>query len=228
MRRDGGIVCADTRPQAVIFDFEGTLVDFQWDLKAAEREVRKILSDSGFASEPLAGENYAQLWNRAVNLPGGGGSESPLVSRLEEVYDHYDMDALTRWKPREEAKDVLGALRRAGVACAVVSNVGGIALKSALTRFGLASQLDSVICRNDVERMKPAADGLNQCLQALGTDADRTLFVGDSLSDVRAARAAGVPVVIVTGGESAVSDFDGEPPDRFIDGLAAVKPLVGT
>jgi|GEM_PF-2177152 len=39
MRRDGGIVCADTRLQAVIFDFEGTLVDFQWDVRAAVKPL---------------------------------------------------------------------------------------------------------------------------------------------------------------------------------------------
>lgn len=213
-------------PQVVMFDFEGTLVDFQWDLEPAERELRRVLAHSGFEPATMEGDNYAQLWNRAVRAAGGRGEGFVLSAGLEEVYDRYDADALTRWKPRPGAGETLRALRRAGMVCAVVSNVGRTALDSALARFELVQELDRVIGRDDVDLMKPAAEGLTHCLHDLAARADQALFVGDSLSDVRAARAASVPVVIIAGGETGREDFGQELPDAFLEGISSLPSYI--
>lgn len=50
--------------RAVLFDFEGTLVDFQWRLAEAEAELRTAFAAQGYGT---AG-NYAELWNAAADL----------------------------------------------------------------------------------------------------------------------------------------------------------------
>ena len=230
---------APTELRAVLFDFEGTLVEFAWDLDAGEAALRNCLADLGFPRDLFAADSYATMWNRALRLEGaaagesaaeGGGApvgEDELRACLAPIYDRFDIDALDRWRLRPGAVETVADLDGRGLLVAVVSNIGRIALEPALDRFGLTAHLDLVVARDDVRFMKPDGEGLGRCLERLGVAASQALFVGDSSTDVLAARDAGVRVAIVTGGESAPEAFEDLLPDAFLDGLAEVIGISG-
>jgi len=215
--------------KAVIFDFEGTLVDFQWQLAPAQAELRAALAALGCEGEAFARGNYATMWNAAVDRLAPQGRMAELRQALCPIYDRWDQDALTRWSPRAGAAELLGRLAAGGVRAGMVSNVGRQALDAALARFGFLGRLAPVVSRDEVSRMKPAAEGILRLLAEWRLDAGEVLFVGDSRADVRSARAAGVRVAIVLGGESGEADFADDPPDRMmahldeLDGPASVK-----
>lgn len=208
------------RIAAVIFDFEGTLVDFQWRLAEAEAQLREAFASLGYGT---AG-NYAELWNAAVE---GAAPQSPEQrARLEElrrslgpIYDRWDADALTRWTPRPGAAELLEELAGRGLRTGMVSNIGRAALAEALARFGFDRRLAPVVSRDDVDFMKPRAEGILRVLAQWKTTPQEALFVGDSRADVLAARAAGMRVAIVRGGECEASEFDALQPDRMVSGL---------
>lgn len=214
--------------RAVLFDFEGTLVDFAWDLAAGEAALRDGLADLGFPRDLFATDSYATMWNRALRLEGAPVGEGELRARLGAVYDRFDLDALDRWLLRPGALDTVTELHSRGLLVAVVSNIGRLALERAVTRFGLADHLDLVLTRDDVRFMKPDGEGLRRCLERLGIVAARALFVGDSRTDLLAARDAGVRVAIVTGGESALESYGDLRPDVFLDGLSEVIGIAGS
>jgi phosphoglycolate phosphatase-like HAD superfamily hydrolase len=81
------------------------------------------------------------------------------------------------------------------------------------------------LTRDDVRLMKPDGEGLRRCLERLGVTAAQALFVGDSLTDVLAARDAGVCVAIVTGGESAPDTYGDLRPCAFLDSLSEVTRI---
>lgn len=209
--------------RAVIFDFEGTLVDFQWRLAEAEAELRVVFAAQGCAT---AG-NYAELWNAAADLAVPQGRLAPLRAALGPVYDRWDADALGRWAPRPGASELLQALAGRGLRTAMVSNIGRAALAAALARFGLDSRLAPVVSRDDVTFMKPRPEGALRALAELQTAPSAALFVGDSRADVLAARAAGLRVAIVRGGECVESDFAALPPDHFVSRLEEIAALTG-
>lgn len=211
--------------QAVLFDFEGTLVEFAWDLDAGEAALRDGLVDLGFPRDLFASDSYATMWNRALRLVGALVGEGQLRARLGPVYDRFDLDALDRWRLRPGALETVADLHNRGLLVAVVSNIGRIALEPAVDRFGLADHLDLILTRNDVRFMKPDGEGLRRCLELLGVVAAQALFVGDSRTDVLAARDAGVRVAIVTGGESAPEAYGDLQPDAFLDGLSDVTVI---
>jgi len=211
---------ADLR--AVLFDFEGTLVEFAWDLDAGEAALRDGLADLGFPRARFATDSYATMWNRALRLEGAPVGEDELRARLGPVYDRFDLDALDRWRLRPGALETVAELHNRGLLVAVVSNIGRIALEPAIGRFGLTDHLDLILTRDDVRFMKPDGEGLRRCLERLGVVAAQALFVGDSRTDVLAARDAGVRVAIVTGGESAPEAHRDLQPDAFLDGLSEV------
>jgi phosphoglycolate phosphatase-like HAD superfamily hydrolase len=207
--------------RAVVFDFEGTLVDFQWRLEAAETELRSAFAEQGYAVEG----NYAQMWNTAADLAAPQGRLEALRRALSPVYDRWDADALTRWSPRVGASGLLQRLADRQIASAMVSNVGRAALDAALVRFGLQRRLWPVISRDDVFHLKPDPEGVSAVLAALKATAQEALFVGDSLADVRAARAVGMRVAIIHGGESNEAAFAATPPDWMVSRLDEIAGL---
>lgn len=209
--------------KAVIFDFEGTLVDFQWRLAEAEAKLRQAYAAQGFAT---AG-NYAELWNAAADAVAPQGHIGELRRALGPVYDRWDADALLRWSPRAGAVELLQKLSGAGIRAALVSNIGRAALGNALGRFGLDRWLDPVVSRDEVSFMKPRAEGVLRALAELQAAPEDALFVGDSRADVLAARAAGLRVAIIRGGECDEAAFAALPPDRFVSRLEEIAALIG-
>ena len=204
---------------AAIFDFEGTLVDFQWQLQPAEDELRRAFAALGFGGEAFARGNYASMWNAAAGQLAPQGRMAELRQALRPIYDRWDLDALTRWAPRPGAAQLLRRLVTKGQRVGMVSNVGRKALATALNRFDFARWLSPVVTRDEVTYMKPGAEGILRVLSDWQLAPGNALFIGDSRADVFGARAAGMAVAIIRGGECEESDFAEVPPDHMISRL---------
>jgi phosphoglycolate phosphatase len=74
--------------------------------------------------------------------------------------------------------------------------------------------------------MKPRAQGISRVLSDWQIPPRDVLFVGDSRADVLGARAAGMPVAIIRGGECDEAAFADAPPDHMISGLEDLAALV--
>jgi phosphoglycolate phosphatase len=198
-----------TRFPVLLFDFEGTLVDFQWKLKDAARDIKDELRRLGF--EPADWEdNYATLRNNAqktITQKTFRVSQTLKVSvmdRLDAIYDRYDQDAASRWSVLPGIRSVLPRLKsEQHIKLGLVSNVGRRAIEAALPRLELIGLFDIIITRNDVEMLKPSGEGIRIALAKLGATNSQALFIGDSVTDILAATDAGIKVAIVQGGESA-------------------------
>lgn len=186
----------------VLFDWEGTLVDFQWNLEAATAQAKTELARLGLPPGSLP-DHYALLRNEAVQLAAQRGLDrKELVRRIDAVYDRFDSDALTRWSLRPGVQALLLRLQARRVKLGLVSNVGRMTIEPALARFDLVGIFGAVVTRNDVDLMKPCGEGIQRALKKLGAAPSEALFVGDSVSDILAAKDARVRVAIVEGGES--------------------------
>ncbi len=231
--RDGGtcrlLLRSDSGPRidGVLFDLEGTLVDFQWQLAEAEAELRAAAGTLlGLDPRRFEGDNYAAILRRALELAPTPETRVEIRRRLDPIYDRFDEDALSRWALREGARELLADLRGCGIRTGLVSNIGTRAVTGALRKFGLEGDLEAVVTRDDVAAMKPDGGGIRRAMGALGIAEGGTLMVGDSLSDLGAARSAGVAVAIVAGGESAPADVAAARPDHHLQRLAEVADLV--
>ncbi|MCZ2421313.1 MAG: HAD family hydrolase [Burkholderiales bacterium] len=220
---DGREHAMGNRIAAVVFDFEGTLVDFQWRLGQAEDELRAAFAAQGYATRG----NYAELWNAAADSALPQGRLAELRRALAPVYDRWDADAATRWSPRPGAAALLEALAGQGIGTALVSNCGRAAIAAVLGRFGLDRRLAPVVCRDDVVYMKPHAEGALRALAELRAAPEEALFVGDSRADVLAARAAGLRVAVIRGGECDEAAFAALQPDYWVSRLDEVAALLG-
>ncbi len=203
----------------MLFDYEGTLVDFQWNLYAAVQETLEMLQSLGFNKNRIKSRKYSTLINEAMEAATEIGLEPVQVKeQIGLVYDRFDEDALTRWSLRPYVKDFLLTIKARGIQTGLVSNVGGKTLRKALPELGLAGLFDITLSRNEVLNLKPNPDGLNLAMEKLRTKKDKSIFMGDSLDDINAARNAGLKVIIITEGENIKEDIISAKPDYIIKG----------
>jgi phosphoglycolate phosphatase len=203
--------------ETVLFDFEGTLVDFQWNLKGAVQETLERLNRLGLPVGRLKGMKYSLLKNEAIAIASETGQSPDRVKEaIDVIYDRYDADALSRWSLRPRAGDFLNLLKTHHLRAGLVSNVGKKALEEAIKKLGLSSLLDIIISRNDVHHLKPDGEGIRLALNHLRVSGDKSLFVGDSIDDIQAAKEAGLRVIIILGGENPRPDLLSGGPDFLI------------
>lgn len=213
--------------EAMLFDFEGTLVNFQWKLSEAIEETLEMLWDMGFTKDLILSRRYSTLMTEAVQVATGIGLLPDQVrEKISSVYDRYDEDALTRWVLRSGVNDFLNAIKAKGIRTGLVSNVGGKCIAKALSKLALADYFDVVLSRNDVMNLKPNPEGLNLAIAKLGICKDSIILLGDSLDDVNAARNAGIRIMIITDGENAKEDILAAQPDHVIQSYEELLNLV--
>lgn len=200
----------------ITFDFEGTLVDFQWNLDGAVTEAVAAMSEDGVDPALLQGMNYAALFNFVKEKEQDWGfADGRLTSRIAGIYDKYDLDAASRWKPVDGLAGTLRQLK--GCRLAMVSNIGSLGLSKVLPKFGLDQGFSITVTRNDVTLLKPDPEGLLRAIATCGAAKDEVIHMGDSLSDLHAARNAGVKIGIVLGGENKPEVLLREEPDLVIE-----------
>jgi HAD superfamily hydrolase (TIGR01509 family) len=217
--------------RGVLFDFEGTLVDFQWRLAAAHAEALETLAKFGLDGEHFGPDpDYAVLFNRTRDHDRCLGDRAPLgpcISLLAEIYDRYDADALTRWRLYPQTRAVLDTLAQAGCRLGVVSSIGRRTLLPALEKLGIAGFFRIVVSRDEVTKIKPHPEGLLKAAQDLALDAEALLYVGDSIKDVDAAHAAGMAACHLDGGEDRQGDAARSAPEYTIATIQELPAIVG-
>lgn len=212
---------------AILFDFEGTLVDFQWNIDKAVEELLAALAALGFDDGVFSKYDYATLFNRAMEESKLLGLSSAVVlEKIGEVYDRFDMDAAKRWTPKDNAKYVLENLVKKGIFTGLVTNAGRKAISMLLERFDFKRLMNVVITRNDVSRLKPQGESILKAIHALKVNKREALFVGDSVTDIKATEDAGVDVAVVLGGESNRRDVEKYEPRFILYSLSEVLKLI--
>ncbi len=213
----------------VIFDLDGTLVEFKYRFKEAKASVLKLLAEMGiFLSDEVLRKPTQDIFDEIVVQVKRLGSldVNEVMERVSEVIDGYEMDAALTTRLFEDTIQVLEALKKLGLKLALVTNNGRKATDFMLRRFGLEGFFDVIVTRNDGFRLKPYPDGIKWVLGRVAISESRAIFVGDSPIDVKAGRAAGVAVAALksTSFESK-GDFDTEP-DYLVDRLSDILILI--
>ncbi|MEV4758735.1 HAD-IA family hydrolase [Micromonospora sp. NPDC049559] len=116
---------------------------------------------------------------------------------VEDALCAAERRAVETAEPTAHSREVIVAARRAGRSVAVVSNNSAGAVAAYLAAHRLAEYVSVMIGRAyaDPDRMKPNPEPILRAVQDLNESPGRCVLVGDSLSDIEGARAAGVPVI---------------------------------
>ncbi len=188
---------------AYLFDLDGTLVDTALDINEA---LNRTLEDNGFPTVDVAltrhwvGHGAKILIEQALQHSAGRIDEAQSAAMLAHFLSYYSTHLAVLSEPYPEVVSTLQDLKAAGAKLAVVTNKMSALTEPLLNEIGLAVWFDEIVSGDSAPRPKPAADPVELTLARLGIAAGDALFVGDSETDVLAARAAGVAVVCVRDG----------------------------
>lgn len=208
---------------AVLFDLDGTLADTAPDMARTVNEMRIRRS---LAPVPL----------ERVRPHVSKGARGMLLGAFEMTTEHPDFPAM-----REEflelyaynldvdtilfpgMAELLDALEARGLAWGVVTNKFERFARPVIASLGLASRSRVLVGGDTCARAKPFPDPLLHAAAAIGIEPDRTLYVGDDIRDIQAARAAGMFAVVAGYGYIG----DGPPPiawgaDTIVDSPAGI------
>jgi phosphoglycolate phosphatase len=200
----------------VVFDLDGTLVDSSRDIASAVNAALARVCPST-APIPLdailsfVGEGARILVERSLRHTGLGFSSDEILPVYLECYAERLLDTTRLYPGIEEALDGL-----TGPVLAVLTNKPGDLSRTILEGLGVAARFARVLGSGDVPARKPDPAGLLHLMAGVGASPGETWMVGDSATDVDAARAAGVRVAGVTWGFHPEA-LRAARPDRLID-----------
>lgn len=220
----------DEPRRAVLFDLDGTLIDSAPDIAAA---ADRALVECGLPARGLArvrayiGGGAERLIHRCLTERLDGVAEQALFERaFAAFFRHYERGLTATTRPYPGVRETLETLRERGYALGCVTNKPARFTTTLLATLSLAPYFAVVVAGDTLTVKKPDPEPLRYATAALGARASTTTMVGDSLADLKAARAAGMRIVCVSYGYSPnvrLADFT---PDALIDRMPEVLPLL--
>jgi phosphoglycolate phosphatase len=212
----------------VVLDLDGTLIDSAPDLVAT---LNIIFARAGLppvaydAARNMVGGGARALIVRGLKAEGRTLDASEIDRMVGEFIDHYAAHIADQSRPFPGLESALDTLAVRGCRLAVCTNKFEWLAVRLLGALALADRF-ATICGGDTFGLqKPDPEILRRTIARAGGDSGSTVMVGDSLTDIATARAAGVPVVAVDYGytETPAVELGA---DRVIGALSALPGAV--
>jgi phosphoglycolate phosphatase len=222
-----------TKAPIAVFDLDGTLADTAHDLVAT---LNVMLGQEGIPPLPVeeAGDMISAGGRGLLQRGFEAARREPTPDLIEELYRRFlayygeNLCIATRLYPGALA--ALDRLAREGFRLAICTNKMEAHSVKLLKALGVAERFATICGRDTFPWFKPDPRHLAMTIERAGGDPRRAVMVGDSYSDVAAAKGAGIPVVCVSFGYPDRPIREHGPDlviDHFDELFAAVQRFVG-
>ena len=193
------------RPAAIVLDVDGTLIDSVPEVAAA---LNVVLAAAGRRyigvdeTLDMVGEGAVVTLEKAFAATGEGLTVDDLDRTMQDYLTAYKRARGANTAVYPGVREVLDELWASGVAMSVCTNKPAATTLETLEALGLRRYFDPILCPDHVSHRKPDGRHVLACLDGVAP-AD-AVMVGDSETDMAAARDAGVQFVAVSYGYSHV------------------------
>ncbi|NII09728.1 phosphoglycolate phosphatase [Oleiagrimonas sp. C23AA] len=210
----------------VIYDLDGTLLDSAPDIATA---VDRTLAQWDL---PVAGETKVRQWigdgsrklmQRA--FADAGHPQVPVAELYEAFLAHYGDCMRDDSHAYAGVPETLHALSERGVRQAVCTNKPDPFVASLIEFMGLDDYIAAWLGGDSLPERKPSALPLRHLAEKFDTPIERCLMVGDSGTDMAAARNAGMPLALVTYGYHRGVDLSAGKAVAVVDDLRELLTL---
>ena len=219
------------KPKLVLIDLDGTLVDSVPDLTYCVDSMMQALN------MPLRGEAAVRTWvgngvqrltERALTNDLDGHPEPELLDKALPIFlELYAENTSKRSRLYDgvlQGLDYLKSCPDLVIGC--VTNKAAQFTIPLLTNLGIYDRFAIVISGDSLPEKKPHPLPLLHAAETFGIDPSDALMIGDSKSDVKAARAAGFKIACLTYGYNHGEDIRNYQPDIVLDSLVEIKNYI--
>ena len=218
------------RPKMILIDLDGTLVDSVPDLTYC---VDAMMARLG---RPPRGEAAVRTWvgngverlvRRALSGTLDGEPDETDYQRAYPIFlELYADNTFKRSGLYPGVREGLDFLKDAGYPLGCVTNKAARFTDPLLQHLGIFDHFGIVISGDTLPRKKPDPLPLIHAAGHYGVKPEDSLMIGDSVSDVRAARAAGFRIICTSYGYNHGEDIRDSNPDAVVDSLVELRGLV--
>lgn len=174
--------------KTIIFDFDGTLAD---TLPIVYKSFQQIFEK--YLQEEKSPEEIKAMFGPAENDIIRKHFPTEHFEAAVEHYHSYYWDEHDTWVKRShEIEALLEWIHKKGLNLAIMTGKGRKSLDLSLQALEMANWFDMTVTGDEVENPKPDPEGIIKILKELDTSPKEALFIGDSDTDIRAGKSAGV------------------------------------
>lgn len=218
------------KPELLLFDVDGTLVDSVPDLAYCVDEMMKALDmpQRGEAAvRTWVGNGVERLVQRALVNDLDGMPHEELFARAMPVFTElYAENTSKRSHLYEGVREGLEYARAAGYRMGAVTNKAAQFTIPLLHDLGVSDFFEIIVSGDTLPEKKPSPMPLLYAAEEMGVAPGHCMMVGDSKSDVKAARAAGFQIVCMSYGYNHGEDIRDYDPDAVIDSMTELQGLL--
>jgi pyrophosphatase PpaX len=214
---------AATRPLAVLFDLDGTLID----------SIELILNSAKHAFRDREGHVPSDAeWLTGVGIPLATmfrryARDNADVDALIAKYREYQLEHHDRLVScYDQVVDTVAALRAAAHPLAIVTSKTGWLARRGLAHVGLETHFDVIVGCDTCDRHKPDPQPVFVALTQLGYEPQEAVFVGDSVHDMASGNAAGVTTIAALWGPFSRADLAISEPAHYLQRIADLPRLL--
>ncbi len=192
----------------ILFDLDGTLVDTAPDLMHAHNHVMKKFGYQTKSTEEirnLVGQGAGamlgrSIWDQAKKELGKVQDERIKKEMVKDFIDFYGKNIVIESKLIDGVKDFLIWSKDNNISMAVCTNKQEHLAVDLLKKIGIYDFFEYVAGHNTFDYCKPDPRHLTSVVEILDGDLKKTLMIGDSETDANAAKAAGIPIILLEDG----------------------------
>jgi phosphoglycolate phosphatase len=218
------------KPELVMFDLDGTLVDTAPDLAWSIDFTLEQLN------LPARGEDKVRAWigsgiegvmKRALTNNFNGQPDATLLEQALSIFmqSYYD-NIHVRGSIYPGVLEVLNYLQTNDFKIACVTNKGSRFTNKLLTELELIETFGLIVSGDTLPVKKPEPEPLLHTTAHFQVSTDAALMVGDSITDINAARAAGIQVLGVSYGYNKGQDIRLMDVDAVVDNIVDLTTLI--
>ncbi len=217
-------------PELIMIDVDGTLVDSVPDLAWCVDETLKAvgMQPRGEAAvRNWVGNGVVRLMERAIANDLDAPHDEAIMQKAMPIFiELYSENTSKRSVLYPGVREGMDYLKTLDIKIGCITNKNEQFTHPILKDLGLWDDFEIVISGDTLEKKKPDPLPLLHGAKELGADPQKSLMLGDSTSDVKAARAAGFDIICMSYGYNHGADIRDSSPDAVIDSFVELKDLI--
>ncbi len=220
--------------EAVIFDLDGTLANFNLDFKTLRSEVRTYLMRTGVPASLLnVNESIFEMLTKTEIFVKNNGKHGKLPLAFDEIRgqvmaiaEKYEMEAAAGTSLMPGAVETLKELKQMGLKIGLCTTSSEKSASYILKRFKICDCFDVVVARDKVKYVKPDSEQFEVALKELGANPQTAVIIGDSVVDMQSARELKVVAVGMPTGVSSMEQLKNNGANYLVTSLTDLPVLI--